>query len=88
MLLFVSAGLLVGVWFVGYYRLNVSWVIVPSLVGVAVVEYRKSRKSAARTKDSQQSLLGGVEELPSWVSISSAMWTRLTVSPRITLHKR
>jgi len=65
----VSAGLLVGVWLVGYYRFSVSWVIVPSLVCVGVVEYRKSRKLAAGARDSEQSLLGGVDELPTWVSI-------------------
>jgi len=65
----VSAGLLVGVWLVGYYRFSVTWVIVPSLVGVGVVEYRKPRKLAAGERDSEQSLLGRVEELPSWVSM-------------------
>jgi len=63
----VSAGLMVGIWFVGYYRFSVTWVIVPSLVVVGIVEYRKSRKMAVGERLSEQTLLGGVEELPSWV---------------------
>ena len=63
-----SAGMLLGVWLVGYFRFNVTWVIIPSFVYVGVVEYRKSRKLAAGVQSEEQSLLGRVEELPSWVS--------------------
>ena len=63
-----SAGMILGVWLVGYFRYNVTWVLVPSIVYVGVVEYRKWRKSAAGVQEDEQSLLGRVEELPSWVS--------------------
>jgi len=63
-----SAGVLLGVWLVGYFRFNVTWVIIPSFVYIGVMEYRKSRKLAAGGQDDEQSLLGRVEELPSWVS--------------------
>jgi len=65
-----SAGMILGVWLVGYFRYNVTWVLVPSIVYVGVVEYRKWRKSATGAHEDEQSLLGRVEELPSWVSIA------------------
>ena len=65
----VSAGMLLGVWLVGYFRYNVTWVLVPSFVIVGVVEFRKSRKLAAGKQEDEQLLLGRVEDLPSWVSI-------------------
>jgi len=64
-----SAGMLLGVWLVGYFQYNVTWVIVPSFVYVGVMEYRKSRKLAAGKQDSELSFAGRVEELPSWVSM-------------------
>ena len=63
----VSGGMMLGAWFVGYFRFNVTWVLIPSVVYVAVVEFRKSRKSA----DDDQALLGRVEDLPHWVSTVS-----------------
>ena len=73
----VSAGLIVGIWMVGYYRFTVTWVILPSLVCVGVMEYRKSRRLAAGAKTSEQTLLGGVDELPSWVSTLAACYSHL-----------
>jgi len=65
----MSAGMLLGVWLVGYFQYSVTWVLVPSFVYVGIVEFRKSRKASAGVQDDEQSLLGRVEELPSWVSI-------------------
>ena len=64
-----SAGMVLGAWLVGYFQYSVTWVLVPSFVYIGIVEYRKWRKSAAGVQDDEQSLLGRVEELPSWVSI-------------------
>jgi len=66
----VSAGMLLGVWLVGYFRYNVTWVVVPSFVYVGVVEYRKSRKVAAGAQEDEQTILGRIEELPSWVCVA------------------
>jgi len=63
-----SAGMILGVWLVGYFRYNVTWVIIPSFIYIAITEYRKSRRLAVGDYD-EQSLIGRVEELPSWVSI-------------------
>ena len=86
-----SAGVLLGVWLVGYFRFNVTWVIIPSFVYIGVMEYRKSRKLAAGGQDDEQSLLGRVEELPSWVSNIGVyiytLWTSL-VAPFLTLQCR
>jgi len=75
-----STGMILGVWLVGYFRYSVTWVLVPSIVYVGVVEYRKWRKAAAGGQEDEQSLLGRVEELPSWVSTA-----RVTVRVRIGL---
>ena len=65
-----SVGMLLGVWLVGYFRYNVTWVLIPSLVYVGVVEYRKARRSARGKREDEQTMLGRIDELPSWVSVA------------------
>ena len=70
---FKSAGLLLLVWSLGYFRFSSTWVLIGMFFYVANEEYRKvknAKKAFAQqaVRNEKQAILARTDELPSWVS--------------------
>ena len=71
---FKSLGLLLLVFFVGYFNFSIVWIIVALALHLARKKYQKEKQAKIdmlheAAKDEKKSILARVQDLPSWVSI-------------------
>ena len=76
---FKTAGFLLSVWTLGYFRFSSSWILLALFFYIGNEEFRKgkdakrsfSRDAAVRTE--QRAILARVDELPAWVSSETSL---------------
>ena len=71
---FKLVGLLLGVWFLGYFNFSASWVFIGLFVYIFNLRYRAKKEiqiniAQEMARNEKQAILARVEDLPSWVSI-------------------
>ena len=74
---FKTAGFLMSVWSLGYFRFSSSWILLALFFYISNEEFRKgkdAKRAFARdvaTGSEQKAIMARVEELPAWVSSDS-----------------
>ena len=85
---FKKAGVVVGVWGWGYFRMSSAWLLLGLFFYCgneryrAVKEKKRSFLTKAAREDEKKAILSSIDELPSWVSSSSSSYYTTIVSYR------